>query len=119
MSLTTTRRTTYMCMSVRGGIRHLQGLRKSAKTYMTDDQGRALSRDEAINAMIRANDWNYGPSAPQTLDPVVVNAGPGFAGDGIDASGLGSSPPRFGSDISPAGNGGDEPPTSPLDRLGA
>lgn len=42
----------YMCMSVRGGIRHLQGLRKNAKTYMTDDQGRALSRDEAINAMM-------------------------------------------------------------------
>jgi len=73
--------------------------------------------NEAINAMIRANDWNYGPSAPQTLDPVVVNAGPGFAGDGIDASGLGSSSPRFGSGISPAGNGGDEPPTSPLDRI--
>lgn len=52
MSLTTTRRSTYMCMSVRGGIRHLQGLRKNAKTYMTDDQGRALSRDEAINAMM-------------------------------------------------------------------
>lgn len=42
----------YICMSVRGGIRHLQGLRKNAKTYMTDDQGRALSRDEAINAMM-------------------------------------------------------------------
>lgn len=47
----------YMCMSVRGGIRHLQGLRKNAKTYMTDDQGRAMGGDfGSANAEEEAED---------------------------------------------------------------
>ena len=45
-------RTSTMCMSVRGGIRMLQQKRRNAKTYMSDDAGRPLSRDEAINALM-------------------------------------------------------------------
>ena len=41
-----------MHVSVRGGIRMLQSKRRSAKTYMTDDAGKPLSRDEAINALM-------------------------------------------------------------------
>lgn len=45
-------RTYYMNMSVRGAIRNTMGLRKNAKTYMTDDKGRPLSRDEAVSALM-------------------------------------------------------------------
>lgn len=45
-------RTSYMCMSVRGAIRDLQGKRANAKTYMNDDDGKPLSRDGAINALM-------------------------------------------------------------------
>jgi len=83
----------------------------------SDYGGKVEAANEAINAMIRANDWSYGPSAPQTLDPVVVNAGPGFGGDGVASGSLGSGAPRFGSGVSPTGDGGDETPTSPLDRI--
>jgi hypothetical protein len=74
-------RTTYMCMSVRGGIRHLQSLRKNQKTYMTDDQGRALSRDEAINAMMDelAKGREVIPMTTQCGNP-CSNAGRGCTG---------------------------------------
>lgn len=45
-------RTTHFCISARGLIRHLRSLRKNAKTGLTDDQGRPLSRDQAIEAVI-------------------------------------------------------------------
>ena len=45
-------RTYRMSMSVRGAIRNTMGLRKNAKTYMTDDKGRPLSRDEAVSALM-------------------------------------------------------------------
>lgn len=45
-------RTTSICMSVRGGIRMLQQKRRDAKTYMTDNTGRPLSRDEAIDSLM-------------------------------------------------------------------
>lgn len=50
--MTTIYRTSHMCMSVRGAIRNTMKLRKNAKTYMTDDKGRPLSRDEAVSALM-------------------------------------------------------------------
>ena len=44
--------TTSMCLSVRGAIRMLQTKRKTAKTYMTDNDGHPLSRDAAINELM-------------------------------------------------------------------
>jgi hypothetical protein len=81
-------RTTYMCMSVRGGIRHLQGLRKNQKTYMTDDQGRALSRDDAINAMMDelAKGRETIPMGPHCANP-CPNADKGCPGFNYGANG--------------------------------
>lgn len=44
--------TSCMCLSVRGGINMLQAKRRNAKTYMTDNNGRPLSRDEALNELM-------------------------------------------------------------------
>jgi hypothetical protein len=41
----------YMCMSVRGAIKDLQS-RRGKKSYMNDDQGRPLTRLEAIDALM-------------------------------------------------------------------
>jgi hypothetical protein len=41
----------YMCMSVRGAIKDLQG-RRGKKSYMNDDQGRPLTRLEAIDSLM-------------------------------------------------------------------
>jgi len=81
MTLTTESRTVYMCMSVRGGIRNLQALRKNARTYMTDDHGRVLSRDEAINAMMDelAKGHETIPMGPQCANP-CTNADKGCTG---------------------------------------
>ena len=50
--MTTEHRSISMCLSVRGGIMMMQAKRINAKTYMTDDKGHLLSRDEAINALM-------------------------------------------------------------------
>lgn len=47
----TVSRTTYMSLSVRGAIRGLQKQR-SKKTYLTDDAGRPLSKEQAIDALM-------------------------------------------------------------------
>jgi hypothetical protein len=39
-------------MSVRGAIRNTMELRKNAKTYMTNANGRPLSRDQAVSALM-------------------------------------------------------------------
>lgn len=41
----------YMCLSVRGAIRNLQGQR-SKKSGFQDDQGRPLSKGQAIDALM-------------------------------------------------------------------
>ena len=41
----------YMCMSVRGAIKDLQS-KRGKKSYMNDDQGRPLTRLEAIDALM-------------------------------------------------------------------
>lgn len=45
-------KTIRMCVSARGLINHLRGLRKNAKTHLADSNGRTLSRDAAIDAVI-------------------------------------------------------------------
>ena len=42
----------HMCVNVRGLINHLRAMRKNAKTHMTGDDGRLLSRDAAIDACL-------------------------------------------------------------------
>ena len=71
---------TFMCMSVRGGIRMLQAKRRNAKTYMTDDKGRPLSRDEAINALMDelAKGREVIPMSPHCGKPCAYASCPGF-----------------------------------------
>lgn len=71
---------TFMCMSVRGGIRNLQAMRKNAKTYMTDDVGRPLSRDGAINALMDelAKGREVIPMSPHCGKPCAYPSCPGF-----------------------------------------
>lgn len=45
-------KTIRICMSARGLLHHLRGMRKHAKTHLADDNGRPLSRDAAIDAVI-------------------------------------------------------------------
>ncbi|TJZ75615.1 hypothetical protein [Chitiniphilus eburneus] len=50
---TTFHQRSYMFLCVRGAIRDLQGRRRSKKhTGYTDDQGRPLNRDQAIDALM-------------------------------------------------------------------
>lgn len=42
----------YMCVNVRGLICHLRSLRKNQRTHLTDDNGRPLSREQAIDALM-------------------------------------------------------------------
>lgn len=73
-------RTTTMCMSVRGGIRMLQAKRRNAKTYMTDNAGRPLSRDEAINALMDelAKGREVIPMSKHCGKPCAYASCPGF-----------------------------------------
>lgn len=72
--------TTTMCLSVRGGIRMLQAKRRNAKTYMTDDQGRALSRDDAINSLMDelAQGHEVIPMSKHCGKPCAYASCPGF-----------------------------------------
>jgi hypothetical protein len=45
-------RTIHVCMNARGLVRHLRSLRKNARTGLQDDEGRPLSREAAIDAVI-------------------------------------------------------------------
>lgn len=73
-------RTYSMCMSVRGGIRNLLAKRANAKTYMTDGAGRALSRNEAINALM--DELSKGreslPMGKHCANPCPYKSCPGF-----------------------------------------
>lgn len=73
-------RTTSMCMSVRGGIRMLQQKRRNAKTYMTGSDGRPLSRDEAINALMDelAQGHEVIPMGDHCKNPCPYASCPGF-----------------------------------------
>lgn len=72
--------TTTMCMSVRGGIRMLQSKRRNSKTYMRDDSGRELSRDEAINALMDelAKGHEVIPMSKECGNPCAYASCPGF-----------------------------------------
>lgn len=80
---------TFMCMSVRGGIRMLQTKRRNSPTYMTDDKGRALSRDEAINALMDelAKGREVIPMSPHCGNPCAYESCPGFDYGGGGCSG--------------------------------
>lgn len=73
-------RTTSICMSVRGGIRMLQQKRRDAKTYMTDNKGRPLSRDEAIDALMDelAAGRETLPMGKHCANPCAYASCPGF-----------------------------------------
>ena len=73
-------KSSFMCMSVRGGIRMLQAKRRNAKTYMTDDAGRPLSRDEAIDALMDelAKGRAVIPISPHCGKPCAYASCPGF-----------------------------------------
>lgn len=73
-------RTFSMCMSVRGGIRNLQAKRVNAKTYMTDKDGRPLSRDAAINALMDelAKGREVIPMSKHCASPCPYPSCPGF-----------------------------------------
>lgn len=73
-------RSTFMCMSVRGGIRMLQTKRSNAKTYMTDGNGRMLSRDEAINSLMDelAKGHEVIPMGEHCKNPCPYASCPGF-----------------------------------------
>lgn len=88
---------TAMCMSVRGGIRMLQAKRRNSPTYMTDDKGRALSRDEAINALMDelAKGREVIPMSPHCGNPCAYESCPGFdysAGGGCGGHVTGEQP---------------------------
>jgi hypothetical protein len=58
----------------------LQQKRRNAKTYMTDDSGRELSRDEAINALMDelAKGREVIPMSPDCGKPCAYASCPGF-----------------------------------------
>ena len=80
MTLTTTSRTVYMCMSVRGAINSLHRQR-GKKTYMTDDQGRPLTKQQALDALMDelAKGHETIPMGPQCANP-CPNADKGCPG---------------------------------------
>lgn len=94
--MSTTSTTITMCMSVRGGIRMLQSKRRSAKTYMTDNAGKPLSRDVAINALM--DELSKGreviPMSPHCKNPCAYASCKGFdyAGGGCPGHVTGEKP---------------------------
>lgn len=82
-TLNTTSRTIYMCMSVRGAINSLHRQR-GKKTYMTDDQGRPLTKQQALDALDALMDeltkgHEVIPMGPQCANP-CPNADRGCTG---------------------------------------
>lgn len=88
--------TTSMCLSVRGGIKMLQAKRSNAKTYMTDNNGKPLSRDEAINALMDelAKGREVIPMSRQCGNPCAYASCKGFdyAGGGCGGHTTGEEP---------------------------
>ena len=70
----------YMCMSVRGAINNLHRQR-GKKTYMTDDQGKPLTKQEALNALMDelAKGHEVIPMGPHCANP-CPNADKGCTG---------------------------------------
>ncbi|MEP7042574.1 MAG: AHH domain-containing protein [Dokdonella sp.] len=82
-----------------------------------DYDSKVIAADNAINAMIRSNGWDYGPAAPTVLDPVVVNGDSGFNGEGSASNGPSFDSPRFGPAPPGRTSGDGASDASPIDRV--
>jgi hypothetical protein len=72
--------TTSMCLSVRGGISMLHAKRRNSKTYMTDNNGKPLSRDDAIQELMNelAKGHEVIPMSKHCGNPCAYSSCKGF-----------------------------------------